>query len=268
MTDTALLAQASVVERSSPMRNAVELVLHEQSAAASVRPGQFFQLAVAAPHTLLRRPYSVAWMDRMRGRIAFLFSVVGAGSAWLAQREAGDRIDLLGPLGTGFTVSRSGRPSVLVAGGLGIAAFPALVQALNDAERQVLVLQGARTASRLLPSAWLPRASLREATDDGTRGHHGPVTDLLPAALRQESEIFACGPMPMLRAMVRVLKQDGFPLSRVQVSLETPMGCGMGTCLGCAAPAAAGGYLLTCREGPCLVADRIDWEQMPDAFHG
>ena len=268
MTENALLAQAPVVERSSPMRDAVELVLHEPSAASSVRPGQFFQLAVAAPHTLLRRPYSVAWMDRVRGRIAFLFSVVGAGSAWLAEREAGDRMDLLGPLGNGFTVSASGRPAVLVAGGLGIAAFPALVQALNDAERPVVVLQGARTASRLLPSAWLPRAIVREATDDGTRGHQGPVTDLLPAALRDEAEIFACGPTPMLQAMARMLRANGFPLSRVQVSMETPMGCGQGTCLGCAAPATAGGYLLTCREGPCLTADRIDWEEMPDAFHG
>jgi dihydroorotate dehydrogenase electron transfer subunit len=268
VTATAVLAQAQVVERSSPMHDAVELVLHEETAAGSVRPGQFFQLAVDAPHTLLRRPYSVAWMDRMRGRVAFLFSVVGAGSAWLADREAGDRVDLLGPLGTGFAVSQSGRPAVLVAGGLGIAAFPALVQALNEAQRPVVVLQGARTASRLLPTAWLPRASVREATDDGTRGHQGPVTDLLPPALREETEIFACGPTPMLQAMVRVLTSHGFPLSRVQVSLETPMGCGMGTCLGCAAPATGGGYLLTCRDGPCMTADRIDWDQMPDAFHG
>ncbi len=72
----------------------------------------------------------------------------------------------------------------------------------------------------------------------------------------------------MLTALIDAVRRQAIPLSAIQVALETPMGCGVGTCLGCAAPRAAGGYFLTCQEGPCVRADRIDWDVMTDAFHG
>ena len=270
------IAPAVVVERSVPMAGAVELVIHHPPSAAAVNPGQFFQLAVAAPHTILRRPYSAAWSDAASGRIGFIFNVVGAGSAWLSERDEGSELDLLGPLGRGFELDGD-RPAVCIAGGLGVAVFPGVVQALVARGRKVTVLQGARTAAQLLPARRFPGADTRMATDDGSRGHHGSVVDLIsshfPPPFTGEGQgggidLFACGPTPMLQALIDTARLQQGPPSSIQVALETPMGCGVGTCLGCAAPRRAGGYLLTCQDGPCVRADRIDWDRMEDHFHG
>jgi len=259
------LAPAVVVDRSVPMAGAVELVLYHPPSASAVNPGQFFQLAVGAAHTILRRPYSAAWSDATRGNIGFIFNVVGAGSAWLSARDESDELDLLGPLGSGFELDGQ-RPAVCIAGGLGVAVFPGLVQALVARGRKVTVLQGARTATQLLPADRFPGAETRMATDDGSQGHHGSVVDLLIGF--SSPEVFACGPTPMLKAMIGLAQRHEIPLSSIQVALETPMGCGVGTCLGCAAPRREGGYFLTCQDGPCVRGDRIDWDRMEDQFHG
>jgi dihydroorotate dehydrogenase electron transfer subunit len=270
------VAPAVVVERSVPMAGAVELVVYHPPSAATVVPGQFFQLTVGAPHTLLRRPYSAAWSDPATGRVGFIFNVVGAGSAWLSERDDGSELDLLGPLGRGFELDGD-RSAVCIAGGLGIAVFPGVVQALVARGRKVTMLQGARTAAQLLPASRFLGADVRMATDDGSRGHHGSVVDLIsshfPPAFTGEGQgggldIFACGPTPMLQALIDTACRQGISRPSIQVALETPMGCGMGTCLGCAAPQREGGYLLTCEDGPCVRADRIDWDRMEDQFHG
>ena len=264
----AVLTEAAVVERSIPMAGAVELVLHHPTAAAAARAGQFFQLAVGAPGAILRRPYSVAWARPEIGQIGFIFNIVGTGSAWLASRQPGHAVDLLGPLGQGFVIEPGNRPAVCIAGGLGVAAFPAVVTALMAAGRPLVFLHGARTASQLLPASRLQGAELRVATNDGTAGLHGSVLDLLASVAVSDVDVFACGPTPMLRRLIEVTQRLELPRSRVQVALETPMGCGVGTCLGCVTPRRGGGYLLTCQDGPCIRADRIDWDGMVDAFHG
>ena len=261
-----------VVERSVPMAGAVELVLYHPTSAAAVNPGQFFQLAVGAPHTILRRPYSAAWSDSTRGTIGFIFNVVGAGSAWLAAQGEGDELDLLGPLGRGFELDGK-RPAVCIAGGLGVAVFPGVVQALVARGRNVTLLQGARTATQLLPAGRFPGADVQVATDDGSAGRRGSVLTLFPPPFTGEGQgggidLFACGPTPMLRALIDTARREEIPPASIQVALETPMGCGMGTCLGCAAPRREGGYLLTCQDGPCVRADRIEWDRMEDQFHG
>jgi dihydroorotate dehydrogenase electron transfer subunit len=268
---TIAVAPAVVVERLVPMAGAVELVLYHPPSAVAVNPGQFFQVAVSAPHTILRRPYSAAWSDPASGRIGFIFNVVGAGSAWLSVRHEGHEIDLLGPLGRGFALDGDG-PAVCIAGGLGVAVFPGVVQALVARGREVTMLQGARTAAQLLPASRFDGADVRVATDDGSAGHRGSVMTLFPPPPGEGEgggvDIFACGPTPMLQALIGAAQSHEIPLSSIQVALETPMGCGVGTCLGCAAPQSRGGYLLTCQDGPCVRADRIDWDRMTDEFHG
>ena len=261
------LKPAVVVERSTPMSGAVELVVHHPPSAAAVKPGQFFQLAVAAPQTILRRPYSAAWADPGSGRIGFIFNVVGAGSGWLAVRHEGHELDLLGPLGRGFDLDGT-EPAIIVAGGLGVAVFPGVVRALVARGRHVTVLLGARTSAQLLPAERFPGAEVRTATDEGDAGHRGSVVDLFDSPRGGDLEIFACGPTPMLQALVDKARRLDVPLGSIQVSLETPMGCGVGTCLGCAIPRPGAGYLLTCLDGPCVRADRIDWDRITDAFHG
>jgi len=263
---SAALRGARVVQGTTLMAGGVEIVC-EWPLAAHVRPGQFFQMAVESPGALLRRPYSAAWTDPARGLVGFVFNVVGAGSGWLAARNAGDRIDLLGPLGRGFAID-GGRPAVCVAGGLGIAVFLGLSRALAAWGRSTTILYGARSADQLLPAARFPKTRMQVATDDGSAGHHGRVTALLSGAVVEDADIFACGPTPMLVELARWARAAGVPLARIQVAHETPMGCGVGTCLGCALPCAGGGYLLTCQDGPCLTADLVEWAQLVDAFHG
>jgi dihydroorotate dehydrogenase electron transfer subunit len=257
------------------MAGAVELVLYHPPSAVAVSPGQFFQLAVSAQHTILRRPYSAAWFDPVGGHIGFIFNVVGAGSAWLSARDEGDGLDLMGPLGRGFELDGA-RPAVCIAGGLGVAVFPGVVQALVARGRRVTMLQGARTAAQLLPANRFAGAEVQSSTDDGSAGHPGRVVDLfsnLPPPLWGRAgvggiDVVACGPTPMLQALINAARLQEIPLASIQVALETPMGCGVGTCLGCAAPRRGGGYLLTCQDGPCVRADRIDWDRMTDQFHG
>ncbi|HYM51479.1 MAG TPA: dihydroorotate dehydrogenase electron transfer subunit [Candidatus Limnocylindrales bacterium] len=263
---TAVLAQATVLAHTRPMEGGEELVLAHPEGARRARPGQFFQIGVDAKGTLLRRPYSIAAIDPGRGRLSFLFSVVGQGSAWLSGLSNGQAVDLIGPLGNGFVID-GGTSPVCVAGGLGVAVFPPLVDALVRAGRPPIVLQGARTGSRLLPDDRFAGASVQVATDDGSRGWRGSVVSLLRTVAAPSQEWFVCGPTPMLRAVIRLAGSVGVSLDRIQVALETPMGCGMGTCLGCVVPAAAGGYLLTCQEGPCLRADQVAWDRITDAFH-
>src|SRR5260370_4026152 len=111
------------------MAGAVELVLYHPPSAVAVNPGQFFQLAVSAPHTILRRPYSAAWSDPVSGRIGFIFNAVGAGSAWLSVRHEGHEVDLLVPLGRGFELAGE-QPAGCMAGGLGVTVFPGVAAAL------------------------------------------------------------------------------------------------------------------------------------------
>jgi dihydroorotate dehydrogenase electron transfer subunit len=271
---TVALRPARVLERTVPMRDAVELRVQDPVAAGAVRPGQFFQIGVGAAHTLLRRPYSAAWTDVDRGELGFIFNVVGAGSAWLAQRHQGDELDLLGPLGHGFDLDGDG-PALCVAGGLGVAVFPGVVAALLVRRRPVTVLLGARTAAQLIPSERFAGAQVLVATDDGTAGHRGFVVELLENLPPPCGEgwgggvdLFTCGPTPMLQALIARTRLMDIAPATIQIALETPMGCGLGTCLGCAVPRRDGGYLLSCQEGPCVRADRLDWSRMTDAFHG
>jgi dihydroorotate dehydrogenase electron transfer subunit len=153
-----------------------------------------------------------------------------------------------------------------LAGGLGVAVFPGVVRTLIEKKRRVRLALGARSRASLMPASRFAGAAVSCATDDGSAGYHGSVVELLERD--PTLEILACGPTPMLQALVHRAQQFGIPLSSIQIALETPMGCGIGTCLGCVVPRRTGGYLLTCQEGPCVAADQLDWPRMKDVFHG
>ena len=247
----------------------LELVARLPHLAAAATPGSFAQLRCGAGTTpLLRRPFSVAWTrDDTCG---FVFEAVGTGTRLLSELQPGDPVDSLGPLGHGFTLVDRG-PVVCVSGGLGCAPFPLLIEALRRrGVDDIVVLNGARTAVRLFPAERFARPAVpvvAEATDDGTRGHHGPVTDLLAAALASRpAALYACGPNPMLDAVMRTLTASGAELPPVlEASLEAPMGCGFGTCLGCALPALGDGgsvWRLCCTDGPVMPMREVDWAEL------
>jgi len=246
----------------------VELAVRLPHIAAAARPGEFAQLRCGPPPLpLLRRPFSVAWVE---GDICgFVLEPVGEGTRRLAALRPGDELPALGPLGVGFTVPTSGRV-LCVAGGLGCAPFPLAARRAREAGcAEVVVLHGAATAARLYPaerfSRGVGRIRVVEATDDGSRGHHGYVTELVVAELSGVAAVWACGPNPMLGALAAVLRDAGVALPPiVEASLEAPMGCGFGTCLGCALPVVEGGgrFALCCREGPVMPVAAVDWEAL------
>lgn len=247
----------------------VELTAHLPHLAATACAGEFAQLRCGpGPIPLLRRPFSVAWVDGET--CSFVFERVGEGTRRLAAMRPGDLLTSLGPLGTGFTLRPGMRRVVCVAGGLGCAPFPLLArQARAMGVAEVVVLHGAATASRFYPPSRFVRGDVGgvrviESTDDGSRGHRGLVVDLLHGdLLRDVDALYACGPNAMLAATAACVQRMPTRAPICEASLEAPMGCGFGTCLGCALPVRrqdASAWALCCREGPVMPMDDVDWE--------
>jgi dihydroorotate dehydrogenase electron transfer subunit len=232
-------------------------------------PGQFVMLSagalgsVARHDPLLPRPMAVYRAHESDGdpRIEILFKVHGRGTALLADGQAGSRVGVVGPLGTPFPDPPAGARALLVAGGTGIASVYELAAGLSSRGVAVQVLLGARAADDLMGETDFEAltATLRVATEDGSRGRRGLVTALLSEALSEAAPacVYACGPTPMMAAAAAIAAEHAVPC---WVSLENPMACGFGVCLGCAAPLRQGGFALVCRDGPVLPADVVAWE--------
>jgi dihydroorotate dehydrogenase electron transfer subunit len=220
--------------------------------ARGASPGRFLMIHCAEGYDpLLPRPMSFHRLRDSAGerQFAVLYDVRGRGTAWLSERQAGDRLTLFGPLGRGYAVSPRAQHLLLVAGGLGVAAVVALADEAVGRGKAVTLLQGARTASKLYPPELLPRdVEVLSATDDGSAGHDGPVTDLLSDHLPWADEVFACGPNAMLQAMSQVLG-EARTRKPVQALVEERMGCGTGVCYGCAVFTRRG-VKLVCKDGP------------------
>lgn len=245
------------------MRGLTEDVFHctlrAPRIAAAARPGQFVMVRVSEGlDPLLRRPFS---LHRVEGdTLGLLFKVVGKGTALLAAARAGEWLSVLGPLGRGFSQG-SEAANLLVGGGMGIAPLLFLAWRLRQdrPEQALVVLLGARHR-REVASLVDDFASLgcvvHVATDDGSLGHHGLVTDLFDRAPAGKHRVAACGPWPMLRAVARHCRERGHAC---EVSLETMMACGLAACLGCAVPRPGGGYAHVCRDGPVFAAREVAW---------
>ena len=220
--------------------------------AGGASPGRFLMIHCAEGYDpLLPRPISFHRFRDSAGerQFAILYDVRGRGTAWLSERQAGDRLTVFGPLGRGYALSPSAQHLLLVAGGLGVAAVVALADEAVGRGKALTLLQGARTSSKLYPPELLPKdVEVLSATDDGSAGHQGPVTDLLSDHLPWADEVFACGPSAMFRAMSQVLGEVR-TRKPVQALLEERMGCGTGICYGCAVFTRRG-VRLVCKDGP------------------
>ncbi|MBI1885168.1 MAG: dihydroorotate dehydrogenase electron transfer subunit [Chloroflexi bacterium] len=206
---------------------------------------------------LLPRPMSFHRFrsERSERQFAILYDVRGRGTQWLSRRRASDELALFGPLGRGFAVDPQAQNLLLVAGGLGVAALVTLADDAVAAGKAVTLLQGARTAAKLFPAHLLPEeVEVVSTTDDGSTGHKGYVTELLPQYLSWADAVFACGPNPMFEAIAAAVRGSGSGLTRrsgksVQLLMEEHMGCGTGVCYGCAVFTPKG-VRLVCKDGP------------------
>jgi dihydroorotate dehydrogenase electron transfer subunit len=226
-------------------------------------PGQFAMLAAAErwgggedERPYLARAFSIARFSD--GEAHYLLEDVGPGTRRLCELVAGDRLWVLGPLGQGFTVGGRDfdqRRALLVGGGVGIAPLAIWQDELAREEIPAQVLLGFRDGSRAEGAALLHGAQV--ATDDGSAGRHGLVTDLLVEELDRDEHatVYACGPAPMLEAVRAICATRAVP---GQLALEAGMACGFGACYGCVVPRRGGGYLRVCVDGPVIDAAELD----------
>lgn len=248
---------APVIANTEVMPGVYLIWLESPQIAAEAKPGQFV-MVYCGQETLLRRPLSIHQLAD-NTNLAFLFAVVGKGTAWLSQREAGDHIDIFGPLGNGFSINPNSQNLLLVAGGIGIAPLCFLAQEALNQGCSVRLPLGGSTASQLCPKYLLPaEAELIIATEDGTAGKKGMITDLLPDFVSWADQIFACGPTSMYRAMAaKKLLRAKSP----QISLEVRMGCGLGVCFGCTVKTKRG-LKQVCKDGPVFDLEDILWDDL------
>jgi dihydroorotate dehydrogenase electron transfer subunit len=250
------------------------LLEFESSAiAASMQPAQFLMIGVPGSDVLLRRPFSVCGLpgtfaDGAPGALQVLYRVYGRGTALLASLGPGAVIHVLGPLGRGFSVPEAaGTLPLFVAGGIGVAPFPAFLAQLARLGIKPAMIYGARSTGELPLLDWFQERcdGVTVATDDGSMGAKGFVTTPLAERLqgpdRNRLHIYACGPTPMLKAVARLALAAGVPCD---LALEAPMACGFGVCLGCVVPTHGEGpgemrYERVCVDGPVMRAERMAW---------
>jgi dihydroorotate dehydrogenase electron transfer subunit len=227
-----------------------------------VRPGPVGESGIFSFDPLLRRPLSLLRAERTTGEVEILYDVVGRGTALLARARVADELDVLGPLGRPFELAPKTRHALLVGGGIGVVPLLMLAEAALAAgasagkDVAVTLLAGYRTAAKAFPTDLIPpEVEYVVATDDGTLGRPGFVTEAVSEYLLWADQVFACGPLPMLKALGRLEIPRSLP---VQISMEEHMGCAMGVCLGCVVETKHG-LKRVCRDGPVFSLREMVW---------
>ena len=255
--------------RLSPDYNVITLAAPEIAAATS--PGQFVMVRPGhGSDPLLRRPFSVFEIVRSGGHVeglSLLSKRIGVTTRLLFEAVSGDVISCLGPLGRPFETVSPPAEAWMVAGGVGLAPFATLTEALQERGTKTTLFYGARTGAELFYLDWFASRGVTVvlSTEDGSAGRRGRITAPLDHALRQASGeimIYACGPEKMLEAVSRVAGAHERP---AQVSVERVMGCGMGGCYSCVIPLRDPGgsqhYVRSCLAGPVFTAADLVWDQ-------
>lgn len=218
-----------------------------------INPGQFVMMESGQ---YLFRPFSVYEVDG--DNIGILYRVIGWGTECLSKLEVGDKVSLNGPLGKTFSFpSEKSRPILIVAGGIGVAAFPMVARVAQEKGYTVKSLFGARTINDLVAAEELKKyGELHSITDDGSSGRKGFVTELLKEELtkNKDQEVYVCGPTPMLKSVIKVCNE--FDIN-AQVSFEEYMACGFGICMSCVIMTNEGKYIRTCVEGPVIKSNLV-----------
>ncbi len=218
----------------------------------------------------LRRAFSIADVTAVGGvpALEFVVKEIGVGTSALARFAEGTPLPVLGPLGVPFPIDdlETGDRVALVAGGIGLAPLVLLSRRLAERGVAADLFYGGRNESDVLKRAdferFLGAHRCRYATDDGSLGRRGFVTDLVRTALdagARYRRLYACGPLPMFRTLARVVENAKLEAS---FAMESEMACGFGVCLGCVVPLAEGRFATLCKEGPCVPPSVIDWKRI------
>lgn len=251
-----MLNENSKVEELKQLNKQIYLLkIHSPVIASQIKPGQFVNIKISeSDFPLLRRPFSVC--DVEREFFYIMLHIVGEGTKLLTQKQKGDELDILGPLGNGFNVDGDYETAVFAAGGIGQAPFPYLNRVVSG-KKEIISFIGGRTSDDVVTyGVDNPIIS----TDDGAQGFHGNVVQLMKQNIEllrsKKIKIFACGPTPMLKAVSQFSEEYNFDC---EISTESAMACGFGICQGCPVESAhqSDKYLLVCKDGPVFNAKDI-----------
>jgi dihydroorotate dehydrogenase electron transfer subunit len=245
------------VER--PNDGYVLLKLTDNEPLPAIRAGQFVEIKVEnSPQTFLRRPISVNFVDKARNELWLLIQVVGEGTRHLANLQVGDTLNVLFPLGNGFSQGVVGERVLLVGGGVGIAPLLEYAKQLKQVGATPYLLLGGRSANNLLQlELFRQYGEVYVTTEDGSMGEKGFVTNHSILANDQLFQrISCCGPKPMMVAVARWAKEHQV---RCEVSLENLMACGLGACL-CCVEKTVKGNVCVCKEGPVFDINELTWQ--------
>ena len=264
----------------------LKLTTEDGSPLPEMLPGQFVEVLIEnSPRTFLRRPISINYVDRVSNQLWLLVHVIGEGTRTMASLVQGDRLNLVFPLGKGFSIpgdlnssrsdigieskcvspdthnevlsSQNQGPMLLVGGGVGTAPLLYLGAVLNDAGFEVVFLLGARSASDILQADdFLRFGSVYYTTEDGSLGEKGYVTQHSILGQKRFSRIYSCGPKPMMMAVASYARKHQI---ECEVSLENMMACGLGACL-CCVEKTTEGHLCVCKEGPVFNINQLTWQ--------
>ena len=253
--------QISTIITNEAVANGIYKLVLQLQQAVTVVPGQFGHLTV--PDAFLRRPLSIHHYCAEHNRVEFLYRVVGEGTLQLSKLAAGTSLDILLPLGNGFSVPTTAQHGLVVGGGIGVAALYESMQVSKNVQWRACF--GFRSAQEVLDVDALRQQNIPVfvATEDGSVGHKGFVTGLLEEAIATQPVdiIHCCGPLPMLKAVQAFAMQHNIP---TQLSLEERMGCGTGICRVCACKiqsATGWHYLRVCKDGPVFDAKEVVFDE-------
>ncbi|MFH1287653.1 MAG: dihydroorotate dehydrogenase electron transfer subunit [bacterium] len=223
--------------------------------AREAKPGQFVEVKCSKTFDpLLPRPFSIH--DVENGMIKILYQVVGRGTKLLSQKKVGDKVNVLGPLGNGFSIDVKMAKALLFAGGMGAAPLYFLARKLVEKNKDVELYFGAKSSKNLLTINQFKKLGIKihVATEDGSCGKKGLITCLDVRAIHESPLLYTCGPWPMMKEIAKwALKHN----LTGQVSLEKEMACGVGVCLGCVVKI-RGEYKRVCKDGPVFAMNEVD----------
>jgi dihydroorotate dehydrogenase electron transfer subunit len=223
-------------------------------------PGQFFTVRISRDTVpLLRRPFAFSAFDAAAATASMIYQKRGRGTEMLTGKKKGDFLDVLGPLGKAFSTPDRGKKALLVAGGIGLGPVMFLASAIKSQGVDATMIFGCRNVALIPSTDTFHNLSPVICTDDGSSGFKGTTGDYLASiesSITAQTHVFACGPMPMLKAChdIALLRGCG-----CFVSVEQVMACGVGACMGCAIRMASGGFKRACIEGPVFDSRDIQW---------
>ena len=256
---------AELLRKEQIVKDVYKFTIKAEEIVKLARPGNFIEIRVInQTEPFLRRPISIYNLDIEKGILEFIFQVKGKGTQILAQRNIGEKIDIIGPLGYGTFKIGDKTNVAIIGGGIGIFPLYELAKEIKNQEKRVKAYLGFRSKDLVMLENEFTKVTdnLIITTDDGTYGKKGYAIDYLIEDMKKEKYecIYACGPLPMLKSVQEYANKNNI---ECQISLEEKMGCGLGVCLGCAVKTARSSkdspqYFQVCKGGPVFNAKDVE----------